>query len=313
MLPHINLFVGYSNNISYRINGSSGGVGTAILQYLLKSNKVDIVVAVGFEEKDRFKPVYRAIDQPAKVVELIGSKYVYMKSKPLLDVINAYRSKKIAVVTQPCFASHIRRVAPNVKYLLSLFCGYNISREATEYLISKSKTKKRDIKYIEYRGGGRYPGGFTVHKKDGSTRTLGKKYYELADLLFLEKECRKCRVYISGEADIVLGDAWVKNLENATVMVINTELGDEIVKNMYKEKLLMLHDLTEEDLEKMHKHNLKYKRCGHSRFMKLIVSLFNNELARKYAPFYLLGALSKIRRSLKKRIKISLNETKIYG
>jgi len=47
--------------------------------------------------------------------------------------------------------------------------------------------------------------------------------------------------------------------------------------------------------------------------MKLIVSLFNNELARKYAPFYLLGALSKIRRSLKKRIKISLNETKIYG
>ena len=307
-----NLFVGYSNDFNIRNIGSSGGVGTAVLRYLLDSEEVDAVIGVGFDEHDKERCIYKMIDHSSRVTELSGSKYVYMPLKPLLDLTQGHLDKRLAVVVEPCFVKAIKKLVPHCKYVLSFFCGYNITPEATEYLIRKAKVQKKDIYAIEYRGG-KYPGGFTVHLNNGISKYFTKEHWELVDLLFLDKTCGRCRVFLSLEADIVLGDAWIRNLKKSTSILINTKEGDRIIQKMYHKNLLSLYDIDRSDVIKMHVHNLKFKTFGHSAVMKLVVRFFNNSIARKLAPLSLFGFASKIRRALFVGISdINLDPTKKY-
>lgn len=288
-------FVGYSSNIPTRLHGSSGGIGTEIFQYLLDVNIVDGVIGVGYDELDVTKPIYKFIDKASDISKLSGSKYVFMTYKELVNIIEQYKNKKIAVIAQPCFTASIRKKYPDIKYIISFFCGYNVGYEATDYLLKRSNINKQDMQSISYRGGD-YPGGFTIYKKDGDIKTFGKQYYELIDLLFLRKGCNVCGHYISPDADIVLGDAWLKNIQNATLILVNTDIGDSLLKDMYDDSKVILSNISKEAIYDMHKHNIKYKQYGHSSKMAFIVRLFNNKFAQKYAPFYILGFLSKIRR-----------------
>ncbi len=307
-----NLFVGYSNNIENRNVGSSGGVGTAILQYLLETGEVNAVIGVGFDQQDRTKCVYKIIEDVLQIRELAGSKYVYMKLQPLLDLIKKNREKRLAVVVEPCFVKIIKKLFPNCVYVFSFLCGYNITSEATDYLIKKAQVEKKDIRAIDYRGG-EYPGGFTVHLKNGTSRYFAKEHWELVDLLFLDKTCGRCKVFISLDADIVLGDAWIKNLKKSTLLIANTTQGNELLSAMYKMHYLTLYDITREDVIKMHTHNLKFKTFGHSFIMKWVVRIFNNRVAQKIAPLSLFAFASRIRRALMVGIReIDLQPTTKY-
>ncbi|MBI2027234.1 MAG: Coenzyme F420 hydrogenase/dehydrogenase, beta subunit C-terminal domain [Deltaproteobacteria bacterium] len=309
---HLNMFLGYSTNIYNRLHGSSGGVGTGIFQYLLDSRQVDAVIGVGFDKKERTKAVYQLVEHSSRVSELAGSKYVYMPLPPLLELVNQHRDKTLAVVVEPCFVKPIRKLAPHCKFIMSFFCGYNRTSDATDYLIRQSKIDKSQIQAIEYRGGP-YPGGFTVHTHSGTSKSFKKEHYELVDLLFLKDSCHRCSLFISDRADIVLGDAWIKKAKNMTLILINTNEGDHALKTMHENSLVSLYDIEEKDVLKMHAHNLKYKNEGHSFVMKAIVSLFNNKIARKIAPFRLLGFASKIRRAIMVGIDLPLKPVQKYG
>ncbi|MGM0519935.1 MAG: Coenzyme F420 hydrogenase/dehydrogenase, beta subunit C-terminal domain [Campylobacterota bacterium] len=288
-------FVGYSNNITTRLSGSSGGIGTEMFQYLLEYNLVDGVIGVGYDENDPTKSIYKYIDKASDVSKLTGSKYLFMGYKELVEIIEMYKDKNIAVIAQPCFTKSIRKKYNHIQYIFSFFCGYNITKNATNYLIKKSNIQKENIQNISYRGGN-YPGGFTIYEKNGNKKTFGKQYYELVDLLFLRKGCNACGYYISADADIVLGDAWLKNVKSSTLILVNTNMGDKLLKKMFDNKKVTLSNISKDDIWNMHKHNIKYKKYGHSKKMAFIVKLFNNTFAQKFAPFYILGLVSKVRR-----------------
>ena len=304
-------FVGYSSNITTRLNGSSGGIGTEIFHYLLDENIVDGVIGVGYDENDPFKSIYHYIDISSDVSKLTGSKYLFMGYKELAEIIEKYKDKKIAVIAQPCFTNNIRKKYNHVEYVISFFCGYNITNDATDYLIKRSGIKKENIQNISYRGGD-YPGGFTIYEKNGNIKTFGKQYYELVDLLFLRKGCNACGHYISPDADIVLGDAWLKNVKNSTLILVNNNHGDELIKKMFNSKRITLSNISKENIYNMHKHNIIYKQFGHSKKMALIVKLFNNKFAKKFAPFYIFGFISKIRRIFAIGITVKFNPLKVY-
>ena len=296
MIPDFRrLFIGFSTNESHRFAGSSGGVGTELLYQLLNQQKVDRAIGVGFDTESPTRPVYKEIATSTDVKELSGSKYVYLPVKPLLDILHQNPDKKYAVVVPPCFVAVIKKQAPNAVYIISFFCGYNITQAATDYLVRKTGFSPDDIAQIDYRGG-EYPGGFTALTKTGETKSFGKECYEIIDLMFLRKGCGKCHYYISPDADIVIGDAWLNNLKNASVIMTHSDKGDSLFKDLFNQKHLALFNLTEEALLTMHKHNISYKYQGHSRFMKVLLFLFNNAIARAIAPFSFFCFLSRQRR-----------------
>jgi coenzyme F420 hydrogenase subunit beta len=310
MINYKKAFIGYSNDLVTRLNGSSGGVVTEIFKYLLENRLVDGVIGVGFD-KDRITPVYKYIENVNEVYGLSGSKYVFMGFKKLVDLLKKHKNKKIAVVSQPCFVNALRNKFDNIEYLISFFCGYNMSFEATKYLRKKSKVNKQNIFAINYRGG-EYPGGFTIYKKDGNNIYFKKEHYEMLNLMFLRNGCYACGHYISNNADIVVGDAWIKNVNKSTLIIINSNKGDNLLKKMFIENKITLFEISKEEIIKMHRHNILYKQNGHGKIMQIITKVFQSSFMKKYAPLYFFGYLSKIRRMFKIGVSLNLKEVKRY-
>jgi coenzyme F420-reducing hydrogenase beta subunit len=304
-------FIGYSNDGTVRSNGSSGGIGTEIFRVLLQKNLVDAVIGVEMNEKDPLKPRYTLIKDTKELKRLSGSKYVYMPLKELKALIEAHKDLRLAVICPPCFSSYVKKNYAHTKYLISFFCGYNKSYDATEYLIQKTGIPAKNIQRINYRGG-EYPGGFTVHAKDGKIKSLKKENYELVDLMFLRKGCHECGFFICDTADIVIGDAWLNQLKNATAIVINSKKGDALIRTLFDERAVTLFGLTKAAIKRMHAHNIRYKTEGHSKIMKFLVRFFGSTAAKKFVPFHLMGLLSKIRRFFKVGIDIPLQKVENY-
>lgn len=307
--PYQGLFVGYSNNKKHRDIGSSGGLGTEMACFILENGLVDVLIGVGFSRHDPTLPEYQVIENQKDIYKLMGSKYVYMEFEPLSKFLPLLNKKALAVFVQPCFVKAIRNYQnnkyPNIKYIFSFFCGYNISYEGTEYLIRKTKVKKEQIDSIAYRWGD-YPGGFMVKSKDGNIVNFGKECYELIDLMFLKKGCKNCSYYMGEGADVVLGDAWIKNFKKASVIITRSDAGSNLIKKMYFESKITLCDLKEGDLLKMHWHNLKFKKYGLSPFLNFLHIVLRTRLAKKLVPFKLMMLLSRIRRKYAVGINVNL-------
>ena len=294
-----NLSIGFSSNPLHRRTGSSGGIGTEISGFLLENNRVETVIGVGFSHNRPYLPEYQAVRHRGDVRKISGSKYIYMEFDPLKKLIDSEREKRTAVFLQPCFVRAVRQMQrkgyTNIKYIISFFCGYNITGDATEYLIRKAGVRKEDIDEMAYRWG-EYPGGFMVRTKDGRVVRFGKECYELVDLMFLRKGCKKCSLYMGEGADIVLGDAWINSLKNASVVMARTDAGAALIERMERENKIELHGIKERELVRMHRHNLKYKKYGMGFFLNLIHQIVKAKAIRRLIPFRLLMFLSKLRR-----------------
>jgi len=307
--PYQKLFIGHSNNKNFRKHGSSGGVGGQVASYILENDIVDVVIGVGFSKNDPTFPVYQAITKPENIHKISGSKYVYMELKPLLDLLPLYNDKKIAVFIQPCFVEAIRNYQrhkmPSIKYIFSFFCGYNKTYDGTEYLIKKTKVKKDEISSMEYRWGA-YPGGFMVESKTGERVHFGKEFYELVDLMFLKDGCRVCPYYMGEGADIVLGDAWVKNMKNGTLVITRSNTGTNLISKVHSENLIKLYFIKESEIVRMHWHNLKFKKYGLSPFLNLLHFILSTKLAINLAPVKFFTLLSRFRRKFAIGISVDL-------
>ena len=309
--PYQRLFVGYSNNKGYRHVGSSGGIGSELACFVLEKGLVDLIIGVGFSKLDPTLPEYQVVEYPKDIGKLSGSKYVYMKFKPLSQLLHLHREKAIAVFVQPCFVKAIRSLQrnkyPNIKYIYSFFCGYNITYKGTEYLICKTKIKKEDVDSIAYRWGN-YPGGFMVKSKEGRIVSFGKECYEVIDLMFLRKGCKNCSYYMGEGADVALGDAWIKDLRRSSVIITRSDAGTRLIEDMHSEGKIKLYDLKNVDLIKMHWHNLKFKKYGLSAFLTFLHILLKSALAKKLVPFKLMILLSRVRRKFAVGVRVSLRE-----
>ncbi len=303
------LYVGFSSDKFHRQKGSSGGVGTEISSYLLEKKEIETVIGVGFSQRFPYRPEYQAVNEAREVNKISGSKYIYMKLSPLIRLIESNKEKKTAVFVQPCFVNAVRKMQKikykNIKYIISFFCGYNVTEEATAYLIGKAKANHLDIAEISYRWG-EYPGGFMVKTKQGKIINFGKECYEIVDLMFLRNGCKKCSLYMGEGADIVLGDAWIRTLKNASVMIARNKVGLDLIKKMKRENQIKLFKIKEQELIQMHWHNLKYKKYGMGFFLNLGHQVLKTKIAKRMAPFRFLMFLSKIRRKFVIGIDIEL-------
>jgi len=303
------LFCGFSLNHTHREKGSSGGIGTEISSFLLTHKLVDKVIGVGFSKNHPYVPVYQTVEDGEEVTQLSGSKYTFMSFAPLKNLIHQEKEKKLAVFIQPCFIKAIRKMQannyPNIRYIISFFCGYNVTEEATDYLIKKAQVNKDNIQEISYRWGP-YPGGFMVKTKNRRITCFGKECYELVDLMFLRRGCKKCSLYMGEGADIALGDAWIKSLPKASLVITRTDLGADLIERMEKKRTLKLYEIKEKDLIQMHWHNLKYKKYGMGFFLNLIHHILKIKFIKHTVPFKLFLFLSKIRRRFAIGVDIEL-------
>ena len=121
-----------------------------------------------------------------------------MQSKYQVAPLNQkLKSLNKAIVTAlPCQVHGIRKYiklnkgAKKKIYLtIGLYCHFNSTKECIDFILSKLRIQKKDIKKIDYRAGA-WPGGLRVTLKNGHSRFIKKFSYHFTVPFFIPERCK---------------------------------------------------------------------------------------------------------------------------
>jgi coenzyme F420 hydrogenase subunit beta len=197
-----------------RLQGSSGGILTALAIYALDQGLVDGIVHVA-ADPDRPTRNRTVISRDsAAALSAAGSRYA--PSSPLEQVGHLLDSgERYLFIGKPCDVSALaalaeqdERVAQTFPYRLSFFCGGMPSFAGTERILAAMGLSGRKLAAFRYRGNG-WPGLTEARAADGEVATM--RYADSwGGHLSTEVQyrCKICPDAVGGAADIAAADAW---------------------------------------------------------------------------------------------------------
>lgn len=211
-------FQGWAENISYREQGSSGGVGTALIEYFSKN--LGYVAACSFdqglfgfflfgEENDSAKPHFG------------GSKYVKSNPKGIYNKIKKIiSSNKVLFIGLPCQVAAIKKICGDNDnlYTVDLICHGSPSPKVLEIFLEQYGIKLSQLNDIIFRK----KLHFQVYKDNNSGEYKGIEKEGVTDnylISFLNGDCYTENCYyckyanINRISDITIGDSWGSELD----------------------------------------------------------------------------------------------------
>lgn len=248
-------FLGRASQPEIHDNGSSGGVATGLLLYLLKTKAVDVVAMVGLENG---YPVVKITDDPEEVLSCSGSKY---SPVPLMEhVIKKLKSNpcRIAMTVIPCHLAALhramekdKRLAESEIFTIGLFCG-DLKDYESVYRIAESLDihYPQDADFLGWRCG-QWPGNARFELKDGTFRN--KQLHPWLDIAIPYYSLHRCLMCPSREnwlADLALADNHVGQTSD-TVIVARTGKGCEILHDAEEKNFIKLKEIDETQREQI--------------------------------------------------------------
>ena len=229
-----------------RYRASTGGVLTALAQYLLASGQVDFILQVKAGGRDpSFGQMQISTDQ-LQVLESAGSRYG--PSAPLEQIGEVLdRGQPFAFVGKPCDISALRalgehdtRVGKLVKAFLTMVCGGYGPPKSTYAFYERMGTHRDQVTSLRYRGYG-CPGATVAENRDGSQveATYEEFWGTDSSMWQLPWRCKICPDGIGDAADIAAADDWpgaapdmeaAKTDPGTNAVIVRTKVGAELVQ-----------------------------------------------------------------------------------
>lgn len=202
-------YIGFASNTLIRTNGSSGGVATALLKYLLDEEIINYVVTA-HQKKLIAQPVI--INESRDLFEVQGS--IYFPSfitKAAKEILS--NQGKYAVVGLPCQIDSLRRIEATCKKLrerihvhIGLFCSHTNEYWYLKYLSSRYKGVRCDPLAVSSRHGA-WPGSIDLETLCGSVTIPHPEFWGTIPLLHFSSPtgCLFCDNHMNIHSDIALG------------------------------------------------------------------------------------------------------------
>jgi len=292
--PYLNVSTGYAADANIRYKGSSGGVVSALLIYLLETGFVDSVLQIGTSSVN---PLYNEVKISRcreDVLSCAGSRY--SPSAPLVtigEVLN--HTDRFAFVGKPCDVAALRqleqydnRVQERIVVMLSFMCAGVPSLYGTEEVLKHFGAEPNQVASFKYRGDG-WPGFTKAVMKDGTEYQMN--YEESWGKILnrhLQLRCKICPDGTGEFADIVGADAWVgrddgypdfTEHEGMSLVIARTERGRKIFDSSVKSGTLIKEaSLTINEIKKIQPYQANRKQTLFSRLvaMKIVMHKFPN-------------------------------------
>ena len=243
---YVAVYGGYLNDDAKLLQSTSGGIATALSEFMLQQG--GYVVGVAYSD-DFYKAEYVVIDSISDVHRLKGSKYIdcdkkniYSDVKKLLDA-----GQKVLFFGLPCVVGALYNfIGERHENLLTceLIChGPTIAKVHTEYIAHLEKKYKGKIVdfSVRYKNGTWTPG--YLYAKFDNGHVFMKPFYEteygIAFSILGKKSCYHCSFKGNNrKADIMIGDFWGAaeaddfwNKHGVSSIFAETEKGNSFLKS----------------------------------------------------------------------------------
>ena len=272
------MVLGHASAPQVRHQGSTGGVLTALGQFLVETGEVEFILHAKASERD---PTFgdRALSRTsAEVLAAAGSRYG--PTAPLIDILwQLDTGKRFAFIGKPCDVAALRnlalydpRVDAQVDTMLAMVCGGFMPPEGmTNFLDRELGITKSAVTALRYRGFG-CPGPTRVETRDG--RVAERGYTEFwgthESMWVLPFRCKVCPDGIGEAADIAVSDTWPGGSPDPSqeaddlgtnALVVRTARGQDLVERAVQAGFLTLTgdvDPRYMDSVQPHQRNKKY-------------------------------------------------------
>lgn len=287
-------YIGYAYDNNTRYESASGGITSSIVRYLFDSKQINTYLSCEFvTEKCRYEP---KLIYSFEEYEMVGSVYQDMD---LVGFIRKHISEirgRILVVCSPCFVRAIRSILRRANIesiIIDYFCSGQTTLDGTYCYYKFLGISKSQVKNIRYRGGG-WPNGIDITLNDGShiKRTnYTEPWITMHDSgIFTPKRCFYCKQVESKDADISVGDPWLKEyLKNETVgaslFLVHSEYGKNIINNLFKQNVVQASEVDYHLFEKSQWPTVKRKGniAKEKRFYDLQLKLLSKSWYSRWA------------------------------
>lgn len=282
------VFAGHVTEGDFRNQGSSGGMGTWVLNELLSKGLVDYVVHVKSETAAQdlhnipFK--YQVSESLEETQQGGKSRYYPIE---LSEVLKTVQNKpgRYAVVGLPCFIKSIRLLqaqdpilAERIQYCVGLVCGHLKSAHYAESLAWQMGIAPQNLEGIDFRAKdpSQPANRYSTYAKGGS----GEKVVPTNQLFgadwglgaFKYKACDFCDDVFAETADVVLGDAWlpeyVQDSYGTNIVVTRNQDIRQLIVNARTEGRLEMDDLGVEKAVQSQDAGLRHRKSGISDRLK---------------------------------------------
>lgn len=279
-------YAGYVIERNYRDLGSSGGLGTWLVNHLLQEQIVDYVIHVGDRiptKADNRLFEYRISKTENDVLKGAKSKYYPIELSGILKIV-LKKPGNYVLVGVPCFIKSIRNLSKNnslikerIKYTVGLVCGHLKSSGFSEMLAWQVGVTPEELMKIDFRnklkdyGANQY--GITASRKFGDKQIdvdsgpVNEMYgTDWGTGMFKYKACDFCDDVTAETADITIGDAWlpeyVSDPKGTNIIIVRNIDFVEILKNAVGKGLIHLETVATDKVIESQSSGVFHRRDG---------------------------------------------------
>lgn len=292
MVKAEDILLAFSTNQSTRYHSTSGGVGSAIIQHLFKTNRIKSAVSFKFQQ-DTLEYVPRIVNNTNEY-RVSGSIYHEISLvKFIKDNIDKIESP-FACFAIPCQVAPILNILEKAgieAYVIELTCSSQQSIEATQYLIKRSGIEPSDIQDIKYRGGG-WPSGIRITTKEGkevfyhNNNSLWTKIFH--SHIFIQPRCFFCGTDKKTRSDIQLADPWGidaidSQTEGRSMCYVKSDKIATILTEMHADGFISYEKIDKQSFIRSQAGTLIRKNYNlkHKKFTKFIKAIIQHPIYKK--------------------------------
>ena len=274
--PLLRIDKAFAADPEVRHRAATGGVLTALCQYLLASGEASAILHV---KAGGARPSFGSAHisaSPAEILEGAGSRYGPADPLSALGTM-LERGEPFAVVAKPCDISAVRllgrtdpRVSNMITHMLTPVCGGFMPPFGMDAFLERNDVAPGDVAAVSYRGNG-CPGATRVQLNTGDV--IEKTYLEFwgtdPSMWHLPWRCKICPDGTGEAADLAAADTWPGGAPSAetldtdpgtNVILARTKKGAELVENAAKAGYLTLDGTaTARDLDQWQPHQVAKK------------------------------------------------------
>lgn len=221
----------WTQNEKELLGSTSGGVVTALVEYLLSSGNYEKAYLVPhIISANRLSAIsYNKYDDLSSTRK---SKYVPVSFEKAIQEILKEPTRNVILVATPCVVKNIVNVVEMFHLdrskilLIGLFCDRTLNYNIIPYFEHFSLKKMSGLDFRNKEQGG-WPGGVKLYFTDGSCKYLSRLVRAFAKEYFQLESCLYCLDKLNSMADISVGDDYTvrKTKKGRNSVIIRTEKG----------------------------------------------------------------------------------------